>query len=275
MMSNILAFLLLLLPHQISPVAPTTISVYPEYVIQGDPIIIIVSTTTPQMITFNSKQISTNKYKNNIIAFVGTDINQKTGQYDIIAGDIKKTITISPRPKIEKKMSIPTKLGGNTKASEKNLIKTMAIEADTLRNLFSTSTQLWSNDFIFPTKDFFITDTFGYSRMTVGTVITHKGTDFRAPIGTEVMAMNDGIVRLVTNSRNYGKHIVIDHGNNIFTIYMHLSEFRVIEEEVVKKGQIIALSGDTGYVHGAHLHLSVKIGTLSIDPMRFMDFFNK
>jgi murein DD-endopeptidase MepM/ murein hydrolase activator NlpD len=254
-------------------VLPTTLSVYPEVIVQGDPIIIVVSTTTPQTITFNNKKIFTNKYKNNIVAFVGTDINQKIGEYDVVAGDLKKTITINPRPKIEEKMSIPKKLGGDTKESEKVLMKTMAVEADTLRNLISTTTQLWKGKFIYPVKDPFVTDTYGYSRMTVGSVITHKGTDFRAPIGTEVLAMNDGIVRLVTDSRNYGKHIVIDHGNNIFTIYMHLSEFKVIQGQLIKRGDVIAFSGDTGYVHGAHLHLSIKIGTLSIDPLVFMNFF--
>lgn len=256
-------------------VVPTTLSVYPENIIQGDPIIITVSTTTPQIITFNNKKIAANIYQDKNIAFVGTDINQKPGQYEISAGDLKKTITIAARPKIEEKMSIPKKLGGDTPQSQATLMKTMAVEADTLRNLVSTTTQLWKDKFIFPVKNPFITDTYGYSRLTVGSVITHKGTDFRAPLGTEVIAMNDGEVRLVTTSRNYGKHIVIDHGNGLFTIYMHLSEFRVIEGERVRQGQVIGLSGDTGYVHGAHLHLSIKIGTLSIDPVRFMSFFDR
>lgn len=256
------------------PVPPTTLSVYPEHIIQGDPIVIVISTTTPQVITFNNKKIPTNRYKSETIAFVGTDINQKVGEYEIVAGDLKKTITVAARPKIEEKMSIPEKLGGDTKESQKILMQTMAVEADTLRNLISSTTQLWKGKFIFPVKDPFVTDTYGYSRMTVGSFITHKGTDFRAPIGTEVQAMNDGIVRLVTTSRNYGNHIVIDHGNNIFTIYMHLSQFKVKQGDMVTKGQIIALSGDTGYVHGAHVHLSIKIGTLSIDPVRFMTFFD-
>lgn len=255
-------------------IVPTTLSVYPKDIIQGDPIVIVISTTTSQVVTFNNKQVPTNKYKNNLIAFVGTDINQRIGDYEVVAGNLKQTVTIAARPKIEEKMSIPTKLGGDTPQSRVILMKTMAVEADTLRNLVSTTTQLWKDKFIFPVKDPFVTDTYGYSRMTVGSVITHKGTDFRAPVGTKVLAMNDGEVRLVTTSRNYGKHVVIDHGNGLFTIYMHLSEFRVVEGEKVSRGQVIGLSGDTGYVHGAHLHLSIKIGTLSIDPVRFMAFFD-
>ncbi len=253
-----------------SVITPATFSVYPDQIIQGDPIAIVSSQPDIQ---FNGKKIASNKYKDKYVAFVGTDINQKVGDYEVIAGDLKKKVAISPRPKIQENMSIPTKLGGDTKESKKVLIQTMAVEADTLRNLVSTTTQLWKEKFIFPVKDPVITDTYGYSRMTVGSVITHKGTDFRAPVGTKVFAMNDGIVRLVTTSRNYGKHIVIDHGNSLFTIYMHLSSFNVVEGEMVKRGQVIALSGDTGYVHGAHLHLSIKIGPLSVDPMVFLDFF--
>lgn len=250
----------------------TPLTVYPDRIIQGDPIIIVA----PQLdILFNGKKLASNKYKGDYVAFVGTDINQKVGEYEVIAGNLKKTITISARPKIEAKMDIPKSLGGNTKESEKILVESLVAESDTLRNLVSTTTQLWKDKFIFPVKSPVVTDVYGYSRMTVGSVITHKGTDFRASIGTEVHAMNNGEIRLVATSRNYGKHIVIDHGNGLFTVYMHLSEFRAIEGERVKRGQVIALSGDTGYVNGAHLHLTVRIGALSVDPVRFMSFFDR
>jgi murein DD-endopeptidase MepM/ murein hydrolase activator NlpD len=60
----------------------------------------------------------------------------------------------------------------------------------------------------------------------------------------------------------------------INTLYLHLSEFKVSEGDKVKRGQLIGLSGDTGYAVGAHLHLSIKINGISIDPEKFMDFFD-
>ncbi|MBA3733055.1 M23 family metallopeptidase [Patescibacteria group bacterium] len=103
--------------------------------------------------------------------------------------------------------------------------------------------------------------------------MTHKGTDFRAKIGTEVHAMNDGVVLVASVGRNYGKHIVIDHGLGVMTFYLHLSEINIKEGDLVTKGQVIGLSGQTGYVTAPHLHLSVRINNISVDPMKFMELF--
>lgn len=118
-----------------------------------------------------------------------------------------------------------------------------------------------------------VTDKYGYSRVTGGSSLNHKGVDLRAPLGTPVYAMNDGVVRFTSTMRNYGKTIAIDHGNGILTIYMHLSEIGVKEGQTVKKGELLGKSGDTGYVFGPHLHLTVRINGISIDPMKFMELF--
>ncbi len=126
-----------------------------------------------------------------------------------------------------------------------------------------------------PVKNPIITDTYGYSRQTGAYSIAHKGTDFRAVEGTPVYAMNDGIVRLKKEFRDYGNTLVVDHGGGLQTLYLHLSKFVVNEGEWVSKGKLIAYSGSTGYTEGAHLHISVKIGTYSIDPMKFLELVNK
>jgi murein DD-endopeptidase MepM/ murein hydrolase activator NlpD len=56
---------------------------------------------------------------------------------------------------------------------------------------------------------------------------------------------------------------------------MHLSKVNVKEGDKIREGQIIGLSGQTGYAEAPHLHISVKINSISIDPMVFMGFFNK
>jgi murein DD-endopeptidase MepM/ murein hydrolase activator NlpD len=108
----------------------------------------------------------------------------------------------------------------------------------------------------------------------VGYSITHKGTDFRAVEGTPVLAMNRGVVRLVQEGRNYGKTVIIDHGLGLQTFYMHLSKINVKVGELVLSGQIIGLSGMTGYAEAAHLHTTVRIGEVSIDPVRFLGLFD-
>lgn len=87
------------------------------------------------------------------------------------------------------------------------------------------------------------------------------------------MAMNRGIVRVVKTYRNYGKVIVIDHGLGLMSFYLHLSKMKVNEGELVKRGQTIGLSGQTGYTLSPHLHLSLRINNNSIDPVKFMELF--
>ncbi len=87
----------------------------------------------------------------------------------------------------------------------------------------------------------------------------HNGVDFRAPIGTPITAVEDGKVRAVGNNGRiqYGRYIVIEHPNNLSSLYAHLSSQTVKNGETVKRGQIIGYSGNSGYAFGAHLHFTV------------------
>ncbi len=122
-------------------------------------------------------------------------------------------------------------------------------------------------------KDPFVTDSFGYSRLTGAYTLTHKGTDFRAPTGTKVFAINDGEVKIARLGRNYGNTIVIDHGNGVQSFSMHLSDMKMEAGDKVKRGELIGLSGMTGYADAAHLHFTLRINDVSIDPEVFFGFF--
>src|SRR2546427_208093 len=78
-----------------------------------------------------------------------------------------------------------------------------------------------------------------------------------------------GVVKIAQRYTSYGNMILVDHGLGLATLYLHLSKMNVAVGDVVERGQIIGLSGDTGYVAGPHLHVSVKIGGISIDPLKF------
>ena len=105
----------------------------------------------------------------------------------------------------------------------------------------------------------------------------HEGVDLKAPIGTQVMAVNNGKVVLVAKRfRAEGNMVIINHGLGIFSVYMHLSKFQVKEGDMVKRGQIIALSGDSGAgVEEPHLHFNIKIQDSYIDPLKFIDTVNQ
>ncbi|MFK5938779.1 MAG: M23 family metallopeptidase [Sulfurimonas sp.] len=121
-----------------------------------------------------------------------------------------------------------------------------------------------------------ITSDFGKARVYNDTLKGyHSGTDFRAKIGTPIIASNDGKVVLATNRFYSGNSIIIDHGEGIYTCYYHLSKFKVKKGDMVKKGEIIGLSGDTGRITGPHLHFSARVGGLQVDPLQLITLLNE
>ena len=264
-----------------SHAASPAISVFPASVIQGEPVEIIVqNATTSQVksISFAGKTLGLFSYENTPTAFAGIDINQKPGIYQIFVtlsdGSVLKNImTVGERKKVSLAFDIPAELGGNSTSSQTTFINTLAGDNQILLGLKTNPKSLWTKPFVFPLTQIAVTDPYGYSRQTGGISVIHKGTDFRANIGTPVMAMNRGVVRLAKQFIDYGNTIVIDHGLGIMTFYMHLSKINVSPGQLISQGQVIGLSGATGDALAPHLHVSVRINNISIDPMKFMALF--
>jgi len=121
-----------------------------------------------------------------------------------------------------------------------------------------------------------ITSSFGKARIYNSTLNGyHSGTDFRAKIGTPIIASNDGKVVLAQNRFYSGNSIILDHGQGIYTCYYHMSEFSVQEGDMVRKGEVIGLSGDTGRITGPHLHFSARVGGLQVDPLQLITLLNE
>jgi murein DD-endopeptidase MepM/ murein hydrolase activator NlpD len=129
------------------------------------------------------------------------------------------------------------------------------------------SRPLWAGNFRSPVR-FTATDSFGTRRMFNGELASiHRGTDFHAPSGTPVLAANDGEVIIAQGMFYEGNLVVIDHGQQFSTMYMHLSKIEVKVGDRVSKGQRIGLSGATGRVTGPHLHLSARWQGMYVDPV--------
>jgi murein DD-endopeptidase MepM/ murein hydrolase activator NlpD len=126
----------------------------------------------------------------------------------------------------------------------------------------------WEYPFIRPVPQEASASSFGARRIINGTSrAPHAGTDLSAPAGTEVVAVNNGRVVLVGNYFFAGGAVVIDHGAGLFSMYFHLSEFKVEEGAMVRRGDVLALSGATGRVTGPHLHLGFRLNNVRIDPL--------
>lgn len=253
-----------------------------KQVFQGEPLLVQVDNVeSPQVVkkaTFDTAEIGVFLYEGKPTALIGVDLNKKPGTYEVMVllSDgtiIRNSIIVEERKKIEAPLSIPKKLGGNTVASQNKLVSTLSSENKSLSGIHTGLKAFWKTKFKEPLKNVFITDEYGYSRKTGAYSIPHKGADYRATDGTSVMAMNRGVVRIAKTYRNYGKTIVVDHGLGLMTFYMHLSKINVRAGELVNQGQVIGLSGQTGYAEMPHLHLTVRINGASIDPVKFMKLF--
>ena len=107
---------------------------------------------------------------------------------------------------------------------------------------------------------------FGYRIHPIsGELKFHYGTDLAADTGTPVRAFADGTVSASGESDSYGNYLLIDHGNGYMTMYAHCSEICVNSREV-KKGDTVALVGQSGLATGPHLHFEIRRDGCFLDP---------
>lgn len=116
-----------------------------------------------------------------------------------------------------------------------------------------------------------ISDDYG-DRMhpTLGINRFHNGVDMAAPGGSPILAAYNGTVVAAAYNASMGNYIMIDHGDNLFTIYMHASALYVSKGAEVVKGQKIAAVGTTGRSTGNHLHFSVRLNGNYVNPWGYL-----
>lgn len=102
------------------------------------------------------------------------------------------------------------------------------------------------------------------------TLQSHQGVDYTVPEGSSVFATADGTVKEVSGRNStFGQSIIIDHGNGYQTQYSHLSSAKVGKGQKVNRGDIIALSGNSGLSLSPHLHYEVRANGMRVDPIHY------
>jgi murein DD-endopeptidase MepM/ murein hydrolase activator NlpD len=101
-------------------------------------------------------------------------------------------------------------------------------------------------------------------------MLFHAGTDFTAPMGSKVSVTADGTVLYSGFEKGYGKQVIIDHGNGYQTVYAHLSKAVIRKGQHVRRGDIIAFSGNSGRSTGPHLHYEVRKDNVVVNPTAFL-----
>ena len=104
----------------------------------------------------------------------------------------------------------------------------------------------------------------------VGVGAMHEGLDFPADTGTPIIAAAGGVVAVAEFHPQYGNMVEIDHGNDFSSRYAHMSRLDVKSGQVIKRGQSIGASGNTGRSTGPHLHFEVRFKGVAQDPARFL-----
>lgn len=211
------------------------------------------------------------------VGLLGIDIQDDPGTYelavDVKRGEQTKRLSYNVLVGKEKFSVEHLKLPKDkVDLDEKSLARWKAEQEQVKQALAENSAlRLWRSNFVEPVNGK-RTGIFGSVRIMNGQPRNpHNGEDIGAPLGTDVAATNDGIVRLTADHFFSGKGIFVDHGLGFYSMYFHLSEILVKDGDLVKAGQIIGKVGSTGRATGPHLHWGVKLNGARVNPYALLD----
>lgn len=123
------------------------------------------------------------------------------------------------------------------------------------------------NTFLMPTAGEVVSK-YGYRTHPITKKYTmHNGIDIAAKKGSDIYASFDGTVTSAGYSDSYGYYVIVSHSKNVETLYAHCSKLKAKKGDTVKKGDVIALVGSTGWSTGPHLHFEIRVGGYRIDPL--------
>lgn len=110
---------------------------------------------------------------------------------------------------------------------------------------------------------------------TDGASTDHKGIDFSVPINTDIISSTAGRVAEVGYNSSRGNYVVINNDSGISSVYQHLNSVLAKQGDVVRQGQVIAKSGNTGTTTGPHLHYELKIDGQNVDPLLYLQTYDQ
>jgi len=215
------------------------------------------------------------------------DVRERTS--DILA---RRTAIEAKRASLEVRRGKKSEILSSVK-QEKNVYEA------TLKDLEESSTNLWAmiklaerekkaakkitppardassagsdrNRFPWPVRGQLLTR-FGVQRHPqFGTVVYRRGIDIAARVGDEVRVVHDGQVVYADWYKGYGKLVIVDHGEGLYSLYGHLSQLDVSGGDRVSRGQVIGLAGDTGSLKGPKLYFEVRRNGEAEDPLLWL-----
>ncbi|HYH05307.1 MAG TPA: M23 family metallopeptidase [Bacillota bacterium] len=209
-----------------------------------------------------------------LIGLVAAPYRTQPGKYPLVlevkspqGNQVKEQmIEVVPRKFVEQRIRVSEKMRESTSTDDK-------VEADAkvgaevrAKAESRRLSPLWDGAFVRPLAGEKTSD-FGLIRYVNDIEHgRHSGWDLAGKTGTPVMAMNKGQVVFAGKLYSSGNTVIIHHGMDLYTSYAHLSKISVKEGVLVTKGQIVGKVGMTGLATGPHLHLTVRVGDVPVDP---------
>jgi murein DD-endopeptidase MepM/ murein hydrolase activator NlpD len=248
---------------------------------QGDTIVFVVKNEPQDVVgKVGAVKIRFFRSENQLdwVGIIGMPVSKRPGKYAVLIStpgkaSFRTTVTVSktkwPVTNLEVTPDLAQK--GYTAKSIVNTVQND--ENKQLEGVLSVidSPNYVSKPFIYPLQSISIVGPFGDIRKSGKYEIQHMGADLKAANGTSVQAVNDGKVVFEKEGMvDYGNIMIIDHGLGVYSLYLHLSQFNAKVGDFVKQGDVIALSGATGYVTGPHLHFGIKVRGSGVDPLKFI-----
>ncbi len=244
----------------------------PAEVIPGDVFLVRVLSQEIPAGEFNGNGIRFFKSDNNeYIALIPVSLDTPSGDYKIVVKDKEEAQYLSLRVKSHdfptEKITLPEEKVSLSPEDQKRVEREYLM----LKRLWDDFTEKrWDGVFIQPV-DTELSEFFGIRRIINDKKTSiHRGVDYKGAKGSPVRTINSGKVILKEELFYGGNTVIIDHGTGLFSVYMHLSGFNVSDGQYVSKGDIIGFVGDTGRATGPHLHMSVKLNGISVNPLSLM-----
>jgi murein DD-endopeptidase MepM/ murein hydrolase activator NlpD len=207
-------------------------------------------------------------------ALFGIDLDTKPGNHAWRVGVVEPgreprsaqgTVKIVRRDFHVERLTVPNTMVDLDPETERRAVA----EGKQLAALYRTITpeRIWRGKFTAPVGTTKTGTGFGARRIINGQPRSpHSGSDYSAPKGTPVIAVNAGKVALVGEFFFPGRFVILDHGLGLHTAYFHLDTIAVVEGERVERGQSLGTVGATGRATGPHLHFGAQVAGARVDP---------
>jgi murein DD-endopeptidase MepM/ murein hydrolase activator NlpD len=197
-------------------------------------------------------------------ALVGIDLGTTPGSYSLKIETATETLRVLPKTFPVRRLRVPE----GFVSPPPEALEQIAGDTKKTEQIFARVTpRRWAGAFTLPV-DGNPTSTFGTRSYFNGQRRSpHAGVDFLSGTGTPIRASNHGVVVLAEALYFTGNTVIVDYGDGLYSLFAHLSAFRVSKGALVEPDTIVGLVGATGRVTGPHLHWTVRLQSARVDPI--------